>query len=77
MSELTLDQEKINLVLAIFSEERFQDALHSIKALNEEYPNQSILYNIQGACFAGLGSFKDAIESYERAISLNPTYAKA
>jgi len=45
--------------------------------LTKKYPEEAILFNIQGACYAGLENYKDAIESYEMAIVRNPNYAKA
>ena len=77
MSELILDKEKLNSVLATFAEGKFQEALISIEALKKDYPNESILFNIRGACLSEMGNFDDAVKSYKVAISLNPDYAKA
>ena len=76
MSEV-LAQEKINTLLTIFSNGKFEEALASSIKLIKKYPDESILFNIQGACYAGLENFKDAIESYKMAIALRPDYAKA
>jgi len=76
MSE-ALAKEKINTLLTIFSSGKFDEALALSIKLTKKYPEEAILFNIQGACYAGLENYKDAIESYELAIALSPNYAKA
>jgi protein O-GlcNAc transferase len=70
-------RKEIDDVLSIFSNNSFQEALDSIEAIKEEYPNEAILFNIQGACYAGLGHINKAIENYKKAIALNSGYSKA
>jgi len=77
MTEAILDQVKINSVLKLFSDGQLQTALDLIDTFLEDYPNESILFNIQGACHAELGSFEIAVKSYEQAILINSGYAKA
>ena len=70
-------QEKINLILSLFSSGETQAALDSAKDLIKDFPNEEILFNIIGACYASLGDHKAAIKNYEKAIIIKPDYAKA
>jgi len=70
-------QEKINEVLSLFSAGEIQLALDSAKNLIKDFPNEEILFNIVGACYAGLGDHNSAVKNYEKAIIIKPDYAKA
>ena len=70
-------QKKINEVLKLFTSELFSEALDMIDELLTNYPQESLIFNIQGACYAGLGQLDYAIKSYENAITIKPDYAKA
>ena len=70
-------QKKINEVLKLFTSELFSEALDIIDELLTHYPQESLIFNIQGACYAGLGQLDYAIKSYEHAITIKPDYAKA
>ena len=71
------NQEQINSILTLFTNGRFQKALDLIEKLLLDFPNEAILFNIQGACHAELGALDIAIKSYEHAISINQNYSKA
>ncbi|MDA9057869.1 tetratricopeptide repeat protein [Candidatus Thioglobus sp.] len=45
--------------------------------LLERFPNSVILYNIAGACNAGLMQFDAAINNYKKALKIKPDYADA
>jgi len=77
MSQLKLPQEKINPILELFTNGQIQEALDAVDVLSENYPDDSLLFNIRGACFAGLGQNDAAVESYKKAVLLKPSYAKA
>jgi protein O-GlcNAc transferase len=70
-------QSEINSVITLFSSGQFQEALDKLTILTKENPNDSLLHNIAGACYAGLGQLDAAVKSYEKAIALNSDYAKA
>ena len=72
-----MTSNSIDSIIALFSSEKFQDALEAIEELIVENPNDALLFNIRGACYAGLNQIKIAKENYEKAILLNPRYAKA
>ena len=67
----------IESIIALFSSEKFQDALNAIEVLIEDNPNDALLFNIRGASYAGLGELNLAIKNYKKAIDLNSGYSKA
>ena len=70
-------QDQINLVIELFSSNQFQEALDISNILIKDFPNDSLLFNIIGACYAGKGNLKLSIESYQESIIINPKYAQA
>jgi len=70
-------QTEINAVIALFANGELQKALEAVKALTKIYHKDSLLHNITGACYGGLGELGSAVKSYERAIAIKPDYAKA
>ncbi|MFL2508091.1 MAG: tetratricopeptide repeat protein [Candidatus Pseudothioglobus sp.] len=72
-----LTQEKINSVMEFFSNGNYEKALKTLSFLIETYPNNSLLFNIKGACYAGLGQLENAVKSYKKAVLINPKYSKA
>ena len=72
-----LSQEKINSVMELFSNGNYEKALKTLSFLMETYPNNSLLFNIKGACYAGLGQLENAVKSYKKAVLINPKYSKA
>ena len=76
-NEKSPPQKNINAILKLFSSDLFSEALDSIDKLLTDYSHEELIFNIQGACFAGLGQLDNAIKSYEHAISIKPDSAKA
>jgi len=70
-------QLEINSIIALFSSGLFQEALDKVVSLTKNFPENPILHNITGACFAGLGQFKSAVKSYQKALFIKPDYSKA
>ena len=77
MTTLDLKQIQINSVIELFSQDKISQALEVVQDLFKDYPNEPILFNISGACYAGLGQLDAAVKSYEEAIAIKPDYAKA
>ena len=77
MSQRNLPQKQINYILILFKSNKIQQALDFIDTLSKDYPDNSRLFNIRGACYAGLGQLDSAVQNYEKALSINPDYAKA
>ena len=72
-----LSQEEIDSVINLFSSGQLEEALDKVTKLIKTYSENSLLHNITGACYAGLGQLGSAVKSYERAIQIDPDYAKA
>ena len=65
-------QTQINSVIALYSNGQIEEALDSVGALIKDYPNEAILYNISGACYASLGQLDTAVKQYDKAIAMKP-----
>jgi len=72
-----LPQKQIDHILNLFKSDQTQQALDFIDTLSKDYPDDSLLFNIRGACYAGLGQLDIAVQSYKKALSIKPDYAKA
>ena len=68
-------QEQINPIIALISSGQTQEALDAVEVLIKDYPNELVLFNISGACYAGLGQFETAIKRYEQALAIKADYA--
>ena len=77
MSQRNPPQEQIDYILKLFKSNQIQQALDFIDTLSKDYPDESLLFNIRGACYAGLGQLDIAVQSYKKALSIKPDYAKA
>ena len=70
-------QNQVDEVMQLYSAGQIQEALSAIELLIKDFPNEALLYNISGACYSEIGPIESTIESFEKAISLNPNYAEA
>jgi protein O-GlcNAc transferase len=77
MDKPELHKIEIDSIIALFSDNKLQEALDKVKTLTKSFPKDSLLHNITGACYAGLGQLGSAVKSYEKAIEIKPDYAKA
>jgi len=75
--QTTLSKEQINAVMNFYSNGKINEAIVAIKALNEDFPNVPLLFNILGACYQSLKQFDASIKMFETAVSLKPDYAEA
>ena len=76
-NQLGQPQEKINSVITLFSSGKIQEALDDVEVLIKDYPNEPVLFNICGACYAGLWQLDNAVKFYEKALVIKPDYAEA
>jgi len=74
---IDLPQEKINTIIVLYNNGQFQNAIDAIKALNNQYPNVPLLFNILGACYKSLGQFDGAVQMFKTAIKIKSDYAEA
>jgi len=77
MTILDSKENQINSVIELFSKGEINQALDAVQDLFKDYPNEPLLFNISGACQAGLGQLDAAIKDYGIAIAIKPDYAKA
>jgi len=77
MSQRKPPQEQIDYILNLFKSNQIQQAIDFIDTLSKDYPDESLLLNIRGAGYAGLGQLDIAVQNYEKALSIKPDYAKA
>ena len=77
MTTVSPAQTEINSVLALYFNGQTQEALGAVETLTKSYPNDPVLLNISGACYAGLGQLDRAVKYYEKALTIKPDYAKA
>ena len=55
-----MPQEKINSIITLFSNGQTQEALNAVETLIKSYPNEPVLFNISGACYADLEQLDNA-----------------
>ena len=77
MTTLDLKQTQISSAIDLFSKGEINQALDAVQDLLKDYPNEPVLFNIKGACYADLGQLDVAITNYKEAITIKPDYAKA
>ena len=77
MTTLDLKQIQISSAIDLFSKGEINQALDAVQGLLKDYPNEPVLFNIKGACYADLGQLDVAVTNYKEAITIKPDYAKA
>ena len=75
--QLALPKEQVDLVLGLYSSGKINEAIDAIKALNGNYPNVPLLFNLLGACHNTLGQLDAAAQMFKTAFSIKPDYAEA
>ena len=71
------DKSQLDLIISLFSNGKVQEVLNQIDPLIKDNPNDAVLFNIRGACYAKIGEPIMAIKQYEKAIEINPNYFEA
>ncbi len=85
MSELelaaTLDNKTSKagalLVMTQLRLKQYDKAMESVKALEKQQPNDPLVQNLKGGVYLGLKDMANARASFEKAVSLMPTYFPA
>ena len=70
-------QFELDEVMNLYSSGQVQETLSKINLLINRYPNNALLFNINGACYSRIGPVESAISSFEKAISIKSDYAEA
>ena len=76
MSQTTKDLS-INKVITLFNEGKLKESLKETLLVKKKYPDEPFIYNLLGVLYAHMGSYKESINNYSRAIKLNPRYFEA
>ena len=71
------NKEHLQSIINLYNKGLLQQALSESSQMLERFPNSVILYNIAGASNAALMQFDAAIESYKKALRIQPDYADA
>jgi len=66
---------KILSVIYFFSNDQIPAAIDTVEALIKDYPNEALLYNMCGGCYASLGKLDLAVKNYQKALAIKPDYA--
>jgi tetratricopeptide (TPR) repeat protein len=53
------------------AEKNYEIALEAIKTALESSPDLAMLYNLKGHCISAMGSYREAVISYQKAFNLN------
>ena len=66
---------KILSVIYFFNNGQIPDAIDTLEFLIKDNPNDALLFNMIGGCYASLGQQDKAIRHYEQALAIKPDYA--
>ena len=67
----------IQSLINLYTQGRYQEALNKTSQLLQQFSRSATLYNILGTVTKGLGKLDEAIEAYNKAISIKPDYSNA
>ena len=70
-------QDQLQMLINLYSQGQLQQALEQAAVLLRQFPSSSVLYNISGAVYKGLGQWDASIEAYNKALAIKPDYADA
>ena len=76
-TQKTLTKEQINIVVNLYSSQKYKEAIIQIKELDKKFPNVPLLFNINGACYKALGQFENALKMFQTAVNLKPDFLEA
>ena len=67
----------LNMIRMLIAKGHYELALTQVKEIVKKYPKNPELYYLMGCAFREQKGFKEAYESFNKAISLAPKYAEA
>ena len=77
IKEVKPNKSQLEALVGFHKTGQFQEALAAINRLIKTYDKDPFLYNIKGSCLCETGDLSASIESFEKAILINPDYAEA
>ena len=69
--------DQLQPLIDFYNKGQLQQALSCASLLLHTFANSATVYSICGAVYAGLKQYDDAINSYQKAITIKPDYAEA
>ncbi|MDB9772726.1 tetratricopeptide repeat protein [Alphaproteobacteria bacterium] len=70
-------QEAVDQLVNLYNQGQFSVVVEQAQALTEQYPEAFIVWNILGASTTEIGMLDEAIEAFNKSISLKSDYADA
>ena len=77
LKSLSPSEEDIQNILVLLNNKEYGAAEVSVNKLIDQFPGKEILYNILGAILHSQKKSYEAIDAYNKAISINSEYASA
>ena len=74
---LNLDQNILVAIVNDLNNGKINEALIALERLINEFPGHALLFNLRGACFESKSQYEKSIESFSKAVEINPNYAEA
>ena len=68
---------QVQSIINLYSQGQLQQALEQATMLLQQFPSSSVLYNICGAVYKGLGQLDASVEAYNKALAIKPDYDEA
>ena len=68
--------DQFQSIVNLYTQGQYQEVLTQASRLQKQFPKSVNLYNIVGAANKGLGKLEEAIEAYDKALSIKPDYAE-
>ena len=62
--------DELQVIVKLYNEEKYQDALNYSKNLLDQYPQSANLFNVRGATYSALKKYDLAIKNYEDALKI-------
>jgi len=69
-------QDQVQSIINLYNQGQLQQALKQVETLVKQFPNSSVLFNIQGAVLQGLGQLASSVDAYKKALAIKPDDAE-
>ena len=70
-------QAAVDQIIGLYNQGQLEQTVALAESLAKQYPDALILYDLLGATYMGLGNTKKTVESYQKALRLNPNHTDA
>ena len=69
-----LKDQRVQELISLYNNGDIKECLLRAKKVAKIYPEEPFVFNLIGVVSASIGSYEEAIESYKRALKINPNY---